>query len=172
MYLLDTNVFITAAKNYYPFDFCRGFWDFLITKSLDGQMFVAQSVIDEINGGASADDPLKQWVENNVGNLRVVTRDSQVQENLGRILTDIHTRALPNNFSAQNIENFASIADSWIIATALTHGMTVVTNETPAGANSTKIKIPNICNHYNISYATTFTMLRQLGINLCHNRAP
>lgn len=168
MYLLDTNIFITAAKNYYPLDFCPGFWDFLITMSLAGEVCVAQSVINEINNGASESDPIKEWIENNAGNIKVIVHDTQIQENFGRMLTDIYTKALPNNFSAENIENFSRIADSWVIATALTYGMIVVTNETLVGPNSTKIKIPNICAYYDISCATPFSMLRRLGINLCH----
>jgi len=169
MYLLDTNIFITAAKNYYPLDFCPGFWDFLITMSLAGQVCVAQSVIDEINNGTSENDPIKEWVKNNAGDIKVIAHDMRIQENFGRMLTNIYTKVLPNNFSAENIENFSKIADSWVIATALTHGMIVVTNETLVGPNSTKIKIPNICAYYNISYTTPFSMLRELGINLCHH---
>lgn len=168
MYILDTNVFITAAKNYYPLDFCPGFWEFLITKSLDNSICVARSIVDEITNGVSDDDPLKQWLHNNIGNIRIVENSREIQENFGQILTDINTQNFPNRFSQENINNFASVADSWIISTALTHGMTIVTNETLSGQNSTKIKIPNVCNHYNIPYITPFSMLRNLGINLCH----
>lgn len=169
-YLLDTNVLITAIKYYYPLDFCPGFWDFIIEKSQTSEVFVTQSVIDEIKNGASPGDPLQVWIDNNISSLKIIDDTTQqIQQSLGQILSDIDAQELPNNFARENIDNFANIADAWIIASALTKGATIVTNETLAGANSTKIKIPNICNHYNIPYVTPFQMLRQLGINLRHN---
>ena len=38
-YLLDANVFIEAKKRYYGFDFCPGFWQWLVVKNQEGKIF-------------------------------------------------------------------------------------------------------------------------------------
>ena len=59
-YLLDTNVFIQARKLYYGMDFCPAFWDWLITKHAEGQVFSVKKVYDEI---AASNDELVDWVD-------------------------------------------------------------------------------------------------------------
>ncbi len=38
-YLLDANVFIQAKRLYYGFDFCPGFWDWIIESNAEGSVF-------------------------------------------------------------------------------------------------------------------------------------
>ncbi len=38
-YLLDANVFIDAKRNYYGFDFCPAFWDWIDAKNSAGLVF-------------------------------------------------------------------------------------------------------------------------------------
>ena len=57
---------------------------------------------------------------------------------------------------------FLGGADSYLIAYAKCHGMTVVTLEKPE--DSPKIKIPNICEHFEVLCCNTFEMLEKKGV--------
>lgn len=57
-YLLDTNTLIQAKNEYYAFDLCPGFWDWLDEKNGAGTIFSVQAVKEEL---ARGDDQLAQW---------------------------------------------------------------------------------------------------------------
>lgn len=59
MYLLDTNVFISAKNDHYGFDFCPAFWDWLLLANKRGIVFSIQHVRAELLVG---EDPLVDWV--------------------------------------------------------------------------------------------------------------
>jgi hypothetical protein len=63
LYLLDANIFITAARNFYNFDFGYNFWDFLVQKAKNNEVASIDKVFDEIKNGD--DDELKSWAKTN-----------------------------------------------------------------------------------------------------------
>ena len=64
-----------------------------------------------------------------------------------------------NSYDMPPVKIFLRSADYYLVAHALAHGHTVVTNEVPANT-SRKIKIPNACIGLNIKCMTPFEMLR------------
>lgn len=44
-YLLDANVFIEAKNAYYGFDFCPGFWEWLVPKNREGLVFSIEFIL-------------------------------------------------------------------------------------------------------------------------------
>jgi DNA polymerase III epsilon subunit-like protein len=61
---------------------------------------------------------------------------------------------------------FASVADSWLIACAKAHDYIIVTHEVYDANIKRKIPIPNVCHAFGINYINTFEMLRRLNIRL------
>jgi hypothetical protein len=59
-YLLDSNVFMQASRQYYGFDTCPGFWESLIEQHEHNRVFSIARVKVEISKG---NDQLKEWVE-------------------------------------------------------------------------------------------------------------
>lgn len=57
-FVLDTNVFIEAAKRYYAFDIVTVFWDELITQERGGRIRSIDRVKDELD---HCRDALTQW---------------------------------------------------------------------------------------------------------------
>lgn len=57
-YLLDANVMITAQNLHYGFDFCPGFWDWLLAAHDAGRVFSVEKVGDEVLG---LGDELSDW---------------------------------------------------------------------------------------------------------------
>ena len=47
-YLLDSNIFITPHRLYYPFDFAQGFWDQLEEKLKLDNVSVLDVVVSEV----------------------------------------------------------------------------------------------------------------------------
>ena len=58
-----------------------------------------------------------------------------------------------------------SLADPWVIAHAIDEKATVVTKEEKITAiNSTKIKIPNVCDNMSVRWMDDFGFVAELGI--------
>jgi len=63
-----------------------------------------------------------------------------------------------------------SVADPWLIATAVVYGFTIVTFEKYVKANANNPsgvpKIPNVAEHFQVRTIDLFQMIRNLGIKL------
>ena len=59
---------------------------------------------------------------------------------------------------------FARNADGWLIAYSIVHAATVVPLEQPAPHSAKDIKIPDVCDQFNVAWVNTFDMLESLGI--------
>jgi hypothetical protein len=57
-FLLDANIFITAAESYYAFDLTSKFWDALVGHAEAGNLYTIDRVADEILGGGE----LQVWM--------------------------------------------------------------------------------------------------------------
>ena len=57
-YLLDANVFMSASRLHYGFDFCPAFWEWLVESNSAGLVFSIDKVQGEIQAGA---DELADW---------------------------------------------------------------------------------------------------------------
>lgn len=68
-----------------------------------------------------------------------------------------------DRFSNFEKSRFADDVDAWIIAYAKANNATVVTHEAPA-PRSSKIKIPDVCDYFDIKHVNTFEMLVNLGV--------
>ena len=64
VYVLDTNVFVEAARRYYAFDIVPGFWQMLIDQARIGNIISIDRVKSEIDRGDD-DDDLKTWANSN-----------------------------------------------------------------------------------------------------------
>lgn len=69
---------------------------------------------------------------------------------------------MEGDYNAGNRDNFLAKADPWIIAKANAIGASVVTHETAAPANTRKVKVPNICQQFEVPFLNTFRFLREL----------
>ena len=57
-YLLDANTFIQAKNEYYGFDVCPGYWDWLERENAAGNVFSIDKIGDELKQG---NDQLATW---------------------------------------------------------------------------------------------------------------
>ncbi|OQR30286.1 hypothetical protein BWR59_17160 [Pseudomonas sp. Bc-h] len=158
-YLLDANSYIQAKNAHYRMNFCPGFWDWLDTSFQSGHLSSISMVYKEL---AEYGDELSDWVKKRPAQFDAID-DKATQEFFGKIAQHVMEMALPND--PEKIR-FLGGADPWLIAKAATTGKTIVTHEVLAPENSKKIKIPNICRDFNVSYITSFDLLDALEARL------
>jgi hypothetical protein len=56
------------------------------------------------------------------------------------------------------------LADPWIIAHALKEGAVIVTKEVKETTNTTRVKIPNVCENMGVPWINDFQLIEALNI--------
>lgn len=159
MYVLDTNVFIDAANTYYAFDLTPGYWDF-IAGLFNSQRAVSITHVYNELVREDDEDSLKAWARRN--RKQFVDPDALVMASYRQVME----WARGQSYKQSAINEFQSVADSWIVAHALAYGRVVVTREKPAPGSKKRIKIPDACDALNVEYLDPFTMLHDEKMSL------
>ena len=161
-YLVDSDVFITAKNLYYSFDICPGFWKSVLHHHREGRVFSVDRVRGELLAGSKKED-LVRWVRDEVPEGFFVPVDTDA---VARAYTDIMmwVQRHPKYFDHAKAK-FATGADGWLVAYAWVHGATVVTNEQSAPESKKEIKLPDICDRFEVRRDNTFAMLRALNVH-------
>ena len=155
IYLLDSNVFIEAMNRYYRPDICPGFWDWLSTQAVSVEVYSISAVYDEIRDY----DELKGWLRDN-REIFIPQDDLVTVENYSSVVN--HVESTPR-FSRQERDKFLGKADPWLIAKAISINATIVTHEVSAPLGR-KVKVPDVCGHFNVPVTDTFDLLELLGV--------
>lgn len=158
VYLLDSNVFIEAANNYYAFDICPGFWDWLDAVCPGGDVCSIRPVHDELARGS---DDLASWAKARRDDGRFLAVDDKpTQQHYAQVVQAVNR----GHQGPEAKSRFLAGADPWLVAKALTVGATVVTHEQPLAPNATRrISLANVCKQHAISYIDSFALLRKFG---------
>lgn len=155
-YLLDANAFIQAKNDYYRFGVCPGFWEWLVEANGDESVFSVEGIQNELTDG---EDELATWAEGDGSGL-FLPPDAETLRHFGQISQWVVNR----DFDEANRQAFLAKADPLLIAHAAAHGgFTVVTQETRGGPGTRRVKIPNVCEAFNVPYMNTFDFLEAAG---------
>lgn len=152
MYLLDSNIFITAKNRHYGFDFVPAFWDWLDAGHTAGVLCSTSKVRQELLAGQ---DELTQWATERTPLF--LSPDAAMLPSL-RLLTQWATSA---SFTPAAIATFLNSADFELVAYAHAHQHTVVTHEQPSPLSKKRILIPDACDAMDVPWMDPFTMLKQ-----------
>jgi hypothetical protein len=158
LYVLDSSVLINAAQGAYAFDIAPSFWQQLVAHAQAGSVVSIDRVLQELMG---RQDELEVWARQQFYHWFTSTADFTCQANYRKIVNWVSQR---QQYRPEEKSRFAAGADGWLIAYALGRGGVVVTWEKAAGSNSTKIKIPDVCQQFNVNCCDLYTMVRDLGI--------
>ena len=158
IYIMDANVLMQAHRLYYAFPICPGFWDFLLQQHKAGRLISLDRVHAEIHPG----DALHRWVQSTAPTtLFASTQDAAVGRNFGALAAWVEGNA---RFTEAAKDEFARVADGWLVAYAQAHpNHVVVTLEERADGARKKVPLPNMCLQFGVHYTDTFTMMRDLG---------
>lgn len=151
-YLLDTNTLIQAKNEYYAFDLCPGFWDWLALKHQQGTLYSIEPVLEEIRDGQ---DELVDWA-NDCPTDFFLPIDAATTIELGRIVQWVQA----SEFKDAAKRDFLSKADPLLIAYAKAHGYILVSHEVHIEGERRKVKIPTVAQVFDVPCVRTFEMLR------------
>lgn len=161
-YLLDTNVLIEAHRRYYAFDIAPSFWNNLYQLAQEEKIISIDYVKNEISNG-DEEDKLNRWANSEFERWFVSTNDEKVFASYRKIIDWVTSQTQYADYAKSE---FARIADSWLLAYALAFNCTIVTHESYAPQSKNRVLIPNVCKAFEISYISTFDMLRNLNVRL------
>ena len=156
MYLVDANVFIEAANKYYALEVVPGFWRWMSEAGVRGEVASVIAVRDELE----APPELLDWVRDD--RRRSLFRDESdpaIQAAYQRVSRWV----MEGDFGAAYQSDFLAGADAWLVAAAVEYKAVVVTHENwiDPRSGSPKVKIPNVCDAFELEYVTTFQMLEE-----------
>jgi len=153
-YLLDANIFIEANKKYYSFKLCPGFWDWLIQSNGNGLVLSHVSVLKEL---LAFGDELSKWAKKQ-GPGFFMPMDASTSASMKKV-----SAWIAKHFQAAAVTKFLAGADPFLIACAMAHGYTVVSEEVFFQHSAKKVKIPEVCAHFHVPCINTFKMLSDEG---------
>lgn len=160
-FILDSNFFIQAHRSIYPLDVVQSFWLKVKNLSQNGTIVSIDKVRKEIFDKSSHEDELRQWCTLNLPSDFFMNTDSVLNN---YILIVNWTNSMSHHYTSNAIQEFleADLADPWLIAFAMSNNWTIVTYEKSEPGRKNKIKIPEVCNQFNVKYINTIGMLREL----------
>ena len=154
-YLLDTNIFI-RSKNEMPMDIFQGFWQRLSELAQNGEIYSSIKVKEEIDKG---NDELKQWCNERLPRDFFLPFEAYVE--YANLMTWANNNPV---FSVPAKQEFAIVADAYLVATAAATGMKVVTFETADPNCKKRVKIPDACIALGVEYCSLNDLLHALDV--------
>lgn len=146
IYVIDACALIDAAQHYNMAK--KSFshiWDTLDKMIEQGELVSSTEIMDELK-----DEDLKSWAKKHKGCFLPLTKD--VQDKTSEVLSKF-----PNLIKIRSTSN--SNADPFLIATAVIHGGSIVTNEKLGDMKTQDCKIPNVCQALDIPCMNLHTFL-------------
>lgn len=155
-YLIDSDVLIQAKNHHYGFDFCPGFWDWLVQKHAANTIFSVEKIGDELKIG---NDELAAWsTARGVAFFQPPTGATLVA--LREVADAVRKFKISDSeYSLAALSEFLSSGDYYLIAHAKAHGHTVVTHEVGGQGSLRRVKIPDACGAVGVTCISPFKML-------------
>ena len=140
-----------------------GFWEWLDLQMDGGSVGSIGPIAQELVTGS---DELADWARERTH--RVLSVDDDATQNA---FADIANYVMTHpTFAEPYRTTFLDGADPWLIAKAAATGSRVVTHESKVAADSTKVKVPNVCEAFGVSCLDAYDLLDTLGARLVLDR--
>jgi hypothetical protein len=166
-FLLDSDTLIRSAGSFYAFSLAPSFWSFVENKIISKRVLILDKVYDEIKIG---NDELSVWIKNIKPLEPIGYKNQDIINNYGLILNYIQASGF---YKTEALDSWAqpAAADPWLVATAMTFHYTLITFEiSNTNLNtmqpSKKVKIPDVCGHFNVVCHDLYYMLKQLSFRM------
>ena len=165
-YLLDSNVFIQAYKQFYDKEIVPIFWEKLSNYIKDHEFVIVDKVYNELT---SMDTGLGNWIKEQTKIVKYSTSEIEVLKIYNDVMNKV--KELPYyNEEAYKLWDNNNVADPWIIAVAIKERATIVTHETIAyggkSQNYKKLKIPDVALLFDVKCINLFKYMKEEKIIL------
>jgi len=151
-YLLDTNTLIQAKNEYYAFDLCPGFWEWIDQAHENGEVYSIEPVRNELLEGA---DELCEWAQSRPDGF-FLPMDATSTARMPEVVQWVQAA----DYKEAAKRDFLSKADPLLIAYSLAHNYTLATHEVHIEGERKKVKIPTVSTALGVNCVRTFEMLR------------
>jgi len=152
IYLLDSNVFISAKNSHYGMDFVPAFWDWLDAAHRSGLVFSVDAVRAELTGSK---DDLASWAASRPGSFFLAPEAGSTPH-----LVSLSNWATSGQFQPAAVAEFLSAADYFLVGQARALGYALVTHERRDPLSKKRIKIPDACHALGVPCLDPWSMLR------------
>ncbi len=155
LYLLDANVLIDAARDYYPLDRVPEFWGWLLWRAQNEVVKIPDEMWREVVRGSK--DDLVAWAR--------AHRKELVYK--GEVNTELVRRVLEEGYGPRpdRVELEKIGGDPFLVAYGMEspEGITVVTNEKegPSKTRSNR-RLPDVCRQFGVEAIDVFDLVRRL----------
>lgn len=156
--LIDADVFIQAKELYYRFDFCQGFWDWLIDAHHAGIVYSVRKVREELLRGNDDDDARKWALDAPDGFFLPDSTDNGVMAVYGQVMQWAINNAHYKDHAKAEFAKESS-ADAFLLAAAKHHGFDLVTQERSNPERKTRIMLPDAANALGVNPMFVYEML-------------
>jgi hypothetical protein len=150
-YCFDTSAFIHAAVRAYPFKNMPSFWKSVEGLVAKGQLVCPRAVLKEIE---KKDDELHAWFKKQPSAM-ILDHDAGIQA----VVTQIMGHAVHSKLVDVNRDR--SGADPFVIATAVSKNLVIVTQEDYGKASTPKI--PNVADALGVKHMKIVDVMIQEG---------
>lgn len=163
-YILDTNFFVQAHRQYYPFDVFPSFWDTVHTLCKEGVLVSIDKVYNELKHN---NDALTRWVEAHLPKNFFVSTQEVIPQ-YTEIVKWATSRSTHYKPAALSEFLHADEADAWLVAFALADrdNRKLITHEESRPEGRKKIKIPEACNAVDVCFMDSIAMFRAVGVRI------
>jgi len=153
-YLLDANTLIEAKNRYYRMTVCPAYWSWVQRSHVAGMVASIEPVGAELRRG---NDELAEWARDQDG-LFLPVSDEATQQAFAQVAAHVASQVAVMKAGA--LEEFLDGADPWLIAKAITmKEAVIVTHEQFNLQMKRKYSIPNVCQHFGVTWIDTFELL-------------
>lgn len=158
-YIFDTNIFI-RSKNEMPMEVWPTFWKRMAEMIDSSQVCSSIQVKAEIDRG---NDELTTWIHENAPDSFYCAIDKEV---LAKYAERQNWAQSNQVFNSNARQEFAIVADAYLVATAAAKGLVLVTYETSDPNCKRRVKIPDACNAIGVRFCDLNTVLREMNITI------
>ncbi len=156
VYVLDSNFFIQAHRFHYPIDVAAGFWNKVRQLAEQGRVISIDKVKKELY---DKNDALEDWCRNNLPE-GFFKDTSVVVVAYARVTAWAMSRS--GHYMPNALKEFldADEADAFLVAYCLADPANrfIVTHEVSEPNRKSKVKIPDACMAFKVSYVNTIEM--------------
>ena len=157
LFLLDANVLIDAARDYYPLEMVPEFWDWLVHNGSIGNIKMPLEIYEEVCDG---NDRLAEWLRDPPVKAAILLGEDVPPHAVSHVVSSGYAPDLTD------ADIITMGRDPFLIAYGLVDPSTrcIVTTE---GSRPSRTRanrhVPDVCSGFGLSSCNTFEMTRRLG---------
>lgn len=159
IYLIDANVLIDAARDYYPVDMVPEFWDWLCHQGQQGLVKIPQEILEEVCDGR---DPAADWLRDETVKTSMLLGEEVDVALVARVVDSGYAPDLTDD------EVTRVGRDPFLIAYALARPQErciVTTESSKPSKQRANRKLPDVCDGFGVRHCNTFEFTRRLGFS-------